>query len=45
MVQLRLICDADTAVAARPVGAPNTVVAGTWAESTEVPDEFAAATT
>ena len=40
-----VIADADTAVAARPVGAASPVVPDTWADSAEVPDELTAATT
>ena len=44
-VQVRLIAEVETAVAARPVGAARPVVADTWAEKTDVPDESTAATT
>ena len=44
-VQDTVIADADTPVAATPVGAPNRVVADACADRTEVPDALTAATT
>ena len=44
-VQVRLICEVDTAVAATPVGAAGNVKPDTWADSAELPEGPTAATT